>query len=351
MSPPENQLSRILIVDDEPANVALLERILTNHGYTNLKAVSDSRRTLDQYKAFAPDIILLDLHMPHLDGFTVMRQLQPFLATGPFLPILVLTADVTSETRERALVNGAKDFLVKPFDAVEVILRIENLLETRRLHRALYHENRVLDERVRARTLDLEDSRLETLERLAIAAEYRDDDTRGHIRRVGENAMHLARALNLPDDQVEMLRRAAPLHDLGKIGVPDAILLKPGKLTPQEFEVMKTHTTIGANILSGARSPLLQLAEVIARSHHERWDGTGYARMEGDKIPFAGRIIAVVDTFDALTNERPYKPAWSVDDAAAEIARQSGRHFDPHIAEAFLDVLERHDLLSQRRPA
>jgi putative two-component system response regulator len=337
--------ARILAVDDEPANLSLLQRILGRAGFETFKGVTDPRQVLPIYQSFEPDLVLLDLNMPHLDGFAVMKQLAVRIAEGPYLPILVLTADVTTETKQNALAAGAKDFIVKPFDPIEVVLRIENLLEVRFLHVRLQNQNSLLEERVRARTRELEETRLEILDRLAIAAEYRDDDTRDHTRRVGLNAMLVGQALNLLPDQVEMLRRAAPLHDLGKIGIPDAILLKPGELTLEEYEIMKNHTTIGAKILTGVRSPLLQLAEEIALTHHERWDGGGYARLEGEAIPLAGRIVAVVDTFDALTHERPYKNAWSVGDAVREIERASGTQFDPRIVDAFLSIVETNDLV------
>jgi len=190
--------------------------------------------------------------------------------------------------------------------------------------------------------LELEDTQIEILQRLALAAEYRDDDTGEHTKRVGEMSAQIAEALGLPEAEVELIRRAAPLHDVGKIAIPDSILLKPGKLTPEEFELIKTHTALGAKMLSGGRFPLLQRAEEIALSHHERWDGAGYlSGLQGEMIPIAGRIVAVADVFDALTNERSYKKAWSPDEAIQEIKHQSGQHFDPRVVEAFLEVIGR----------
>jgi putative two-component system response regulator len=197
----------------------------------------------------------------------------------------------------------------------------------------------MLEQKVRERTADLEATQLEILERLALAAEYRDDDTGQHTRRVGHMSAQIARVLGLPDSEVTLIQRAAPLHDVGKIAIADAILLKPGKLTPVEFEQMKTHTTRGAQMLGGGRFPLLQRAEEIALTHHERWDGTGHIGLRGETIPLSGRIVTVADVFDALTNERPYKKAWSRVDAIAEIVAQSGRQFDPAVVEAFLQVV------------
>ncbi len=318
--------ARILIVDDQEANVRLLEGILKRAaGYHALRSTTDSREVIPLFAEFHPDLILLDLHMPHLDGFAVMEELKKAVTPGVFLPILVLTADVTPEAKQRALAGGAKDFLAKPFDPVEVLLRIKNLLETRFLHLELQ--------------VQLADAHLEVIDRLAIAAEYRDDETGEHIKRVGQTSALLARALRLPSDHVLLIRRAATLHDVGKIGIPENILLKPGRLTPDEFEVMKSHTTIGARILSGGAFPLLQMAEEIALTHHERWDGSGYPRgLKGEAIPLVGRIVAVADVFDILSHPRPYKKAWTADEAIAELQRVAGTHFDPAVVSAFLDL-------------
>lgn len=197
----------------------------------------------------------------------------------------------------------------------------------------------ILEHRVKARTADLEEAQLEILERLALAAEFRDDETGQHTQRVGRTAAILARALNLPSEQVKLIQGGAPLHDMGKLGIPDEILRKPGKLTAQEFEIMKTHTTIGAQILSGSRFPILQMAEEIALTHHERWDGTGYAGLAGERIPLSGRIVALADVFDALTNDRVYRKAMPLEEALAEIELQRGRHFDPEIVDAFLQII------------
>ena len=226
--------------------------------------------------------------MPYLNGFDVMKQLRPHIPPEAFLPILVLTADITPETKRQALAEGAMDFLTKPFDATEVILRIRNLLQTRSLHLQLQNQNQLLDQKVRERTAELEETQNEILERLALAAEYRDDDTGEHTKRVGQMSAQIAQALCLPQAEVELIRRAAPLHDVGKIAIPDSILLKPGKLTPEEFDHMKTHTTLGAKMLSGGRFPLLQLAEEIALTHHERWDGTGYLGFKAKRFQSPG---------------------------------------------------------------
>ena len=329
--------SRILIVDDQPSNVALLEGILQEEDFNCYQSITDSPQTLPLFLEYQPDLILLDLQMPILDGFDVMKQLRLCLSPDDYLPILVLTANITPEAKRRALSEGAMDFLTKPFDASEVILRIKNLLQTRLLHVQLQSQNRLLDQKVRERTAALEETQIEILERLALAAEYRDDNTGEHTKRVGRTAARIAQALGWSDEEVELIRRAAPLHDVGKIAISDSILLKPGKLTPEEFERMKMHTTLGAKMLSGGRFSLLRLAEQIALTHHERWDGGGYIGLREESIPVAGRIVTVADVFDALTSERPYKKAWNANDAIEEIKRQSGKQFDPRVVEAFLE--------------
>jgi putative two-component system response regulator len=333
--------SRILMVDDQEANILLVKRILAQAGYQQVDGITDPAHIRDRIAAFPPDLILLDLHMPGVDGFAVLEALQRQVRTDTYLPVLVLTADVSPEAKRRALSLGAKDFLTTPFDAEEVVLRVGNMLETRRLHKQLRNENHDLEVRVRARTHDLEDAYLETFERLALAAEYRDDQTGLHIQRVGRTAAAIAAELGLDEDVIAMIELAAGLHDIGKIGVPDAILLKPARLTVDEFAVVKTHTAIGSRILSGSRSPMLQMAESIANFHHERWDGKGYAGLAGCDIPLVARITSVADTFDAMTNERPYKEALPVDRALEEISLQRELQFDPDPVEAFLRLHSR----------
>jgi putative two-component system response regulator len=341
--------ARILIVDDEPANVLLLDHLLDQAGYRNRTATTDPRQVLALHARFGPDLVLLDLAMPHLDGLAVMAQLRQVLPAGTYLPILVLTADMSTEARERALAGGASDFLLKPFDATEVLLRIGNLLQTRRLHLELRRHNQLLERRVGDRTAQLEQARNEILQRLALAAEYRDDDTHQHTLRVGESSARLAAALGLPDEHVQRLRQAAPLHDIGKIGISDVVLLKPAKLTPEEFQHVKAHTLIGGRILADSPVPVLQLGREIALTHHERWDGSGYPHgLQGDHIPLSGRIVTVADVLDALIHQRPYKHAWPLERAVAEITAQRARQFDPEVVDAFLGLVERGALPAMR---
>lgn len=326
--------ARLLIVDDQESNIVLLKGILQHAGYTNLTTTTDSSQVLELRDRIDPDLLLLDLHMPDPDGFAVMNSL-PTTQIG-WMPILVLTADDSQGVREQALAAGGRDFVTKPFNRTEVLLRIKNLLEVRFLNLEVQSRSQALEQRVQERTEDLNAARLEMLERLALAAEYRDDDTGEHTRRVGRTSAAIARAVGLDDDSVDLIYQAASLHDIGKIGITDLVLQKPGQLTQEERALMQTHVAIGAAILSGSQYPLLQMAQQIALTHHEWWDGSGYLHgLAGAAIPVVGRIVAVADVFDALTHARPYKEAWEVQRAVAEIYGLSGRQFDPQVVEAF----------------
>ncbi|HUP02164.1 MAG TPA: HD domain-containing phosphohydrolase [Gemmatimonadota bacterium] len=332
--------ARILIVDDDPANVELLERILKPSGYGNIVKTTDSRRAVQLCIQAPVDLVLLDLRMPHMDGIEVMAALRKELPEFSFPPVLVLTSDTSREAKQRALSSGARDFLTKPLSPSEVRLRVANLLENRLLHRALLHQNERLEEMVFKRTRELEEARIQILERLAIAAEYHDPETGAHTRRVGEDCARIAETLGLPRGSVELIHRSAPLHDVGKIGVHDEILRKPAPLTVEEFDAMKMHTIIGEQILSGSGIALLDMAAEIALCHHEHWDGSGYPHgIAGDEIPLAARIVTVADVFDSLTHERPYKSAWKNFEALNEIELLSGSKFDPRVVQAFMRVL------------
>ena len=347
----EIQQATLLIVDDEQMNVLLLEDMLRQAGYNSIQSTSDPRKAFSLARTTSPDLILLDLMMPGMDGLAVMEQLKAEWPGAASVPILMLTADITPQSKRNALAKGAKDFLTKPFDAIELLLRINSLLETRFLYRDVERQNHSLEERVQERTLELEAARqrvaeyarqleeaqAETLDRLAQAGEFRDDDTGQHTQRVGVMTALLAQRLGFPAEHLHWIQQAARLHDIGKIGISDLILLKPGKLTEDEFDLMKTHTTIGARLIDGGKSELFQIAHRIAGSHHERWDGNGYpSGLQGEAIPLEARLVAVADVFDALTHERPYKKAWDVPAAVSEIQSQSGRQFDPKVVVEFL---------------
>lgn len=333
------QDAKILIVDDEGANISVLERLLGRNGFLRLRSTTDPREVAELIEEEAPDLILLDLMMPHLDGYGVMEHVRRWIGEGEFLPILVLTADSSDEARMRALAGGATDFLSKPFDAIEAMLRIKNLLRTRQLHVEQAQAGQILEGKVRARTKQLEDARNHLLDTIAQAAEFRDDETGRHTHRVGIMALLMAGHLGIDARLIDLIGRTAPLHDVGKIGIPDRILLKPGRLTPEEFDEIKKHTLIGATLLGGDDHELLETARIIAATHHERFDGNGYPKgLIGETIPIEGRIVSVVDVWDALIHERPYKKAWPEDRALAEIEANSGTQFDPRMVEAFVEM-------------
>jgi putative two-component system response regulator len=328
---------RILVLDDEETNLRLLRRILEKAGYDPIETLSDGSDIENVVEKFKPHLMLLDLHMPAPDGFAVLQTLSSQIHGPQMLPVLVLTGDASTEAKRRALSLGARDFLAKPFDSQEALLRIRNLLETRFLYGRLAEQNAELESRVLERTSELMNSQMEVLERLARAGEIRDDETGRHTQRVGELSGAIAEAFGLDQSIVNLVNAAAPLHDVGKIGIPDAILLKPGPLTPEETALMRLHTTIGAKILSGGKSDVITMAERIARSHHERWDGSGYPdNAFGEQIPIEARIVALADCVDALTHNRPYRPSWPLHEVLVEIQRTSGSHFDPEIVRVFM---------------
>lgn len=331
--------ARILLIDDQPASLKFLRHVLATEGYGELVALQDPAEAVERLHELDPDLIIVDLWMGELNGLEFISLVQERIPPGSYLPIVVTTADHTPEVRRRALSAGARDFLTKPLSPADLRLRVRNLMETRFLHEHLREHNALLEERVAERTRELDEARLEILYRLARAAEFRDDESGRHTLRVGRMAGRIACVLGLGPEECELIARAAPLHDIGKIGIPDALLLKPDKLEPHEWDVMKQHTVIGAEILSGSRYPLLQLAEQIALSHHEHWDGQGYPQgLAGHAIPLAGRIVAAADVFDALTHDRPYKRAWTPREALSLIEASAGRQFDPAVVEALLRV-------------
>ncbi len=339
---PDDELKngRILIVDDKKANVLLLEGTLASDGYQAVLSTTNPCDCIDLFISFQPDLILLDLNMPDMDGFEVMERLK-CLVNSDYLPVLVLTAFHDRTTRLRALQVGARDFISKPFDTREILCRIRNLLEVTLSHRRVRDHNKLLDRQVREKTRELHDTRLEIIRRLGLAAEFKDRDTANHIIRMSQICQILADAYGVSNAHSELLLTASPMHDVGKIGIPDQILLKPGKLDAQEWQIMQTHTEIGYRLLDGHSSELMETAKQIALSHHERWDGNGYPfGLAGDEIPFNGRICAIADVFDALTSLRPYKQPWSYAKAAAEIESQRGRQFDPELVDTFTGIKE-----------
>ena len=331
--------ARILIVDDEPINLKLLDKILSAQGYNNLVLLQDSRKVLDTYRQQRADLILLDINMPYLDGFDVLEQLKA-LDDPLFPPVVILTAQNSQDFLLRALNAGARDFITKPFDRNELLARVRNMLDAYLAHRLVFEQKDVLDEIVQTRTNELRRTRLQVVQRLGRAAEYRDNETGNHILRMSHISALLAKSIGWNEADCELMLHASPMHDIGKIGIPDHILLKPGKLGPEEWEIMKTHATIGANILEGDDSDLMRCASEIALTHHEKWDGSGYPYgLSGEAIPLTGRIAALADVFDALTSERPYKKAWTVESAVDLIKESRGTHFDPELVAVFLQQL------------
>jgi len=331
--------ARIFIVDDEASNLKLLDKLLTSQGYSQLILIQDPREILTHYHAARPDLILLDINMPHLDGYQVMAQLKA-LNDALLAPILILSAQHGRDFLLRALAEGASDFVGKPFERVELLMRVKNLLGVHLSHRLVHDQKSMLEEMVRQRTEELQHTRLQVVRYLGRAAEYRDNETGMHIVRMSQISALLAGRIGYTEEMCDLMLHASPMHDVGKIGIRDAILLKPGRLTPEEFEVMKTHAAIGADMLQGDDSELIKLARIIALNHHEKWDGSGYPNgLAGEAIPMPGRIVAVADVFDALTSSRPYKKPWPIEEAVAYIQDNAGKHFDPTVVDHFMQLL------------
>ncbi len=329
---------KILIVDDQEVNVLLLERMLRGAGYISLTSTMDPGTVCGLHLKNRYDLILLDLQMPNLDGFQVMERLKE-IAADDYLPVLVITAQPGHKLR--ALQAGAKDFISKPFDLAEVLARVHNMLEVRLLQRELRQTNDVLEQRVGERTADLQESYLETIFTLTRAAEHKDVDTGAHVQRISYYSRELARLLGMDAEFAGRIFFASPMHDIGKIGIPDHILLNPGVLTPEEWEIMKGHSVMGSRILGDSRSPYLLMGAEIALDHHERWDGGGYPDgKRGEAIPLAARIVNLCDIYDAIRSRRPYKPPFSHPQAMGIMTRgHDGRclpeHFDPAVLSAF----------------
>jgi putative two-component system response regulator len=326
---------RILAIDDEADNLLLIRQAMRQIGYTHCETESDPLRAVARFQAEDFDLVLLDYNMPFMSGLEVLIAIAE-KSRREQIPVVMVTAQGDRDTRLQTLNAGAKDFLSKPLDLAELKVRVHNLLETRSLHLELRQQNLRLEETVSQRTEELHSTRLEVIRRLARAAEFRDNETGIHVQRMSLYAEAIARQMGLAAHELDLLLNASPMHDLGKIGISDVILLKPGKLTPEEFATMQEHTTIGASILQGHDSELLRAAHEIALYHHERWNGLGYPHgLIGEAIPLNARIAAVADVFDALTMVRPYKRAWSSDEARREVLSLSGTHFDPAVVVAF----------------
>ncbi len=346
--------NRILAVDDEIKNLALLEAILSPLGYEVEKAQS-GKEALARVEASPPDMILLDIMMPDMTGYEVCKRLKSEESTQ-IIPIVMITALVDKESRVSGIQAGADDFLTKPVNKIELTARVKNLLKVKEYNDSIKDWSRMLQDKVVEQTAmlresfeqlqeahaKLEKAHLDTLFRLSVAAEYKDEDTANHIRRMSAYAMVVAETMGLAEDQVRLIVHASPMHDVGKIGIPDHILLKPGKLDPEEWDIMKSHTLIGSRILADADDDFTRAGQAIALSHHEKWDGSGYPKgLQGEDIPLPGRITAIADVFDALTSKRPYKAPMSNEKAFGIIEKSVGSHFDPGVVEAFFRGIDK----------
>jgi len=322
----------VLVVDDTSENIDLLVEILKGE-YTVRAAINGEQGLKIARLAKAPDLILLDIMMPGIDGFEVCRRLKQDPTTS-HIPIIFVTAKITTSDEIMGFSLGAVDYITKPISPPVVLARV-------RTHLALYDQNRELDRKVRQQTQDIHDTRLKIIHRLGRAAEFKDDNTGLHVIRMSHYARVLGIAAGMSETMADMLLDAAPMHDIGKIGIPDAILQKPGRLDEQEWAIMQTHAQIGEEIIGKDDSELLTMARIVAISHHERWDGSGYPNaLAGEDIPMVGRIVAIADVFDALTSVRPYKDSWSVDDTVAYLQQQAGKQFEPKLVSLFIENLD-----------
>ena len=353
---------RIVIVDDEPINVKVVQKYLKLAGYQQFATTTDATQALSLIRSEQPDVVLLDILMPGISGLEILAELrrcEQFLD----LPVIILTAVCDRETRLTALRTGATEFLGKPVDAVELEARLRNVLVTKAHRDRIKSHAWELEREVAIRTAELAQAHREVIQCLAKVGEFRDNETGNHVLRVGRYAAVIARRLGMDGEFVARIQQAAALHDIGKVGIPDAVLLKPGKLDEVERQRMQlhcglgrsvcasasenaewefpSHTAAGRSIANSGTSPILRMAATITYTHHEKWDGTGYPDgLRGEAIPIEGRITGVADVFDALTTERPYKRAFSVEESLAIMNEQRGRHFDPQVLDAFLEAID-----------
>ena len=339
--------NRILVVDDNTQNLRLMEAMLTPLDYEVILA-GDGEETLKKVQESPPDLILLDIMMPKINGFEVTRRLKQEEETK-IIPIVMVVPLRKGEFKVQALEAGVDNFLTRPVSEIELRAKVRSLLKVKAYNDHMRNHQKELEIEVATRTKQLgqalkqiKETSLETLHRLSRAAEYRDEDTGVHIQRMGHYAAAIARQMGLDKSTVESILYATPMHDVGKIGIPDHILLKPGRLTQGEWEIMKQHTTIGKNILADSATEFIRMAEAIAATHHERWDGSGYPEgLKGSQIPLAGRIAAIADVFDATTSRRPYRrEPLSSEEAFRIITEGRERHFDPQVVDAFFATVD-----------
>ena len=344
----------ILVVDDERIITEMLHEAIQNAGY-DCSVAGSGEEALKILKKKEIDVVITDIEMPNgLSGIDLLSRIKEEYSSD----VIVITGYTDNFNFEQIMGKGASDFLQKPFSIRDFMIRLQRVLKERtlvaernRAYEALNSANKQLlryGQDLNQTILDLKvtheklkGSYLDTIHRLVLAAEYKDEDTGDHIIRMGRYSAYLAEKLGFPDKEVQNILYAAPMHDVGKIGIPDSILMKPGKLTKEEFEIIKTHTLIGGKLLKNSKSDILQLAEQIALSHHEKWNGTGYPKgLAGEEIPMIGRIVSIADVFDALTSKRPYKEPFPVEKAVDIIKNESGQHFDPEVVRVFLESID-----------
>jgi putative two-component system response regulator len=333
-----NDLSNsiVLLVDDTKTNIDVLVQAL--RGYHRLGVALNGADALSFAREKTPDLILLDIMMPGMDGFEVCQALKADTATRD-IPVIFITAMDDLRHKTRGFEFGAVDYITKPFDVTEVRARVKTHLTLKHAQEILKDQNTILERMVAEQTLELKMTQIEIIDRLGMAAEFRDTDTGLHIKRMSKFCRLMGKQMGMPSERYDTLDLASTMHDVGKIGISDTILLKPGRLSDEEWVAMRTHSAIGAKLLSGSNSPLLNVAREIADTHHERWDGSGYHRgLKGEEIPLFGRITCLCDVFDALISVRPYKEAWTFENAIAEIQAGSGTFFDPELVELFMKL-------------
>ncbi|HRP75865.1 MAG TPA: response regulator [Rhodocyclaceae bacterium] len=331
---------KVAIVDDTPVNLLLMEKLVARQPDCIPVPFGDPAAGLRWCLDNEPDLIIVDYMMPVMDGLEFIQRVRA-MHDRDDVPILMVTANHERQTRYDALMRGANDFLTKPIDKHEFEPRVRNMLRLRQAHLDTRARAEILAEEVRRATAEIFQRERETITRLARAAEFRDPETGAHIQRMARYSALIAERLGMSRAEVDNILQAAPMHDVGKLGIPDYILLKPGRLNPEEREIMKQHAMIGHDILKDSASLVVQLGASIALSHHEKYDGTGYpGGLAGERIPIEGRIVAVADVFDAITSERPYKRSWPIDEAVAFLREGRGTHFDPVCVDTFFDSLD-----------
>ncbi|MBF0118900.1 MAG: two-component system response regulator [Desulfobacterales bacterium] len=322
---------KILIVDDTPVNIRMLASVLKDD-YKLIFATNGTKALNILEQEELPDLILLDIIMPDIDGYEVMQKVKNNEKTKD-IPVIFITSMTEEDNETKGLGLGAVDYITKPFSLSIVKARIKTHLKLKQYQSGL-------EDLVKLRTQEILETQIEIVERLARASEYRDCETGMHIKRLSHYSLVIANKYGMNKSECELLFHASPMHDVGKIGIPDRILLKPGPLDAEEWQIMKSHTVIGSELLGGHHSKLLRIAQIIALTHHEKWDGSGYPRgIKSEEIPIEGRVVALCDVFDALTSKRPYKKPWTVEEAIAEINKQKGKHFDPKLVELFNSII------------